>query len=644
MSRKLLLPILLFLFNLDFAFGQIRLPRLISDGAVLQRDQPIRLWGWASPGERIVVSFNNQEFSITANYEGNWTTTLPAMPAGGPWTMIFRGSNTIELKNILFGDVWVCSGQSNMELPMRRIQEEYSDEIKTAGFSEIRQFLVPDRFNFQEPQRDFEDGYWIAANPESVLDFTAVGFFFAKALHDKYKVPIGLINASLGGAPIEAWMSEEVLAKFPDAFAELKKFKNDALIDSIQNADLLRKRDWYAKVNALDRGTINGNNWRLPNLYEADWEEMEVPGYWADQGKDDFNGVVWMRRNFKLENDPIDGEAKMVLGRIVDQDSVFVNGVFVGTTSYQYPPRKYSFPTTLLKEGYNTIAIRLISHRGRGGFVLDKPYFLKIGSDTFDLRGKWKFRIGAKTPPLDNPTFIRWKPGGLYNGMIAPMLNYQIKGVIWYQGESNAGNPKPYFETFPAMIADWRSKWHVGDFPFLFVQLASFMEETPEPTESSWAMLRQAQLHTLQVPNTGMAVITDIGEWNDVHPVNKKDVGLRLANEAFKLAYREKLYSGTPIPTKTKFRKKKVVIFFNNAPNGLITKSGGSPQYFEISNDGQHFKMAMAIIRKNKAVVSAPEINSPIAVRYAWADNPAKANLFSKEGFPVSPFEVRKFK
>lgn len=640
MNKKSVIFSALLLFSI-FGWSQISLPKLISDGAILQRGTELKIWGWAAPNEAVTLNFNKATYETKADESGNWQLLIPKQKAGGPYEMEFMGTNKITLKNILIGDVWVCSGQSNMELTMNRLQDQYPEVIKKSKNNKIRQFLVPDKYDFNEPNKDFESGSWEEANPGNLLEFSGVAYFFAKDLYDRYNVPIGLINSALGGSPVEAWMSEDALEKFPESYDELQKFKDKKLIKEIEEKDKERQQSWYGELGSKDVGLIKGSEWFLPNTEDSDWEEMEVPNFWAEQGLSDVNGVVWFRKHVNVPNSMIGKETKLWLGRIVDQDHVYVNGEFLGTTGYQYPPRKYNVPSNLLKDGKNTITVRIINEQGKGGFVHDKPYFLAVDRDTINLIGKWKYRLGATMEPLAGPTFIRWKPGGLYNRMIAPLLNYKIRGVIWYQGESNTGNPDQYFDTFPAMINNWRDKWKIGNFPFLYVQLANFMEETEEPTESNWAALRQAQLETLAVPNTGMAVTTDLGEWNDIHPLNKKDVGQRLAQQAYKLAYGEKNSVLSPIPKIKIFLKKKVIIGFKNSKNGLISNNGKPLTYFEISNDGVNFFKAKAIIKGKKVHVWNENILHPTEVRYAWANNPKKANLFSKEGMPVSPFEVR---
>lgn len=625
-------------------FSQIRLPKLISDGVVLQRNEKVKIWGWASPNEKVNLQFQSKTYSTEADHEGNWSVLLPAQKAGGPYEMVFQGSNEIKIREVLFGDVWICSGQSNMELPMERVKEKYGEVIKNAKNNNIRQFLVPDKYDFKKEQTDLDSGNWIAANPESILGFSAVAYFFAKEIYEKQHVPIGLINTSLGGSPVEAWMSEDALKAFPKAYAEAQKFQDDELIKQIETSDKKRSDDWYTLINANDKGLSEDKlKWSQADIDDSNWEQMQIPGYWANESIGNVNGAVWFRKEIEVPKALVGQPAKLVVGRIVDQDFVYINGVLVGTTGYQYPPRRYELKPTILKEGKNTIAIRVINTIGSGGFVMDKPYYLAVGNDTIDLKGEWKYKLGAEMKSLQGPTFIRWKPVGLYNAMIAPLLNFKIKGVLWYQGEANTYNPKEYAKTFPALIHNWRTKWGQGDFPFLFVQLANFMEAYPEPRESNWAALRQSQLESLSVSNTGMAVTIDVGEWNDIHPLNKEAVGSRLALLARKMVYGEKKIDASgPIPNHSKFKTDKVVISFKNVGSGLMIRNGNDLKGFSISNDGVNFAWAKAKIKGNTIVVWKDKISNPTVVRYAWDNNPSNANLYSKEGLPSTPFEVKK--
>jgi len=619
--------------------GEIQLPKLISDGMVLQRATEIKIWGWADEGEEVEIDFLNKKYKTIADALGDWSIKISNLKAGGPFEMKIVGNNTITIQNILIGDVWVCSGQSNMELTLERASPLYPKEIANCENSNIRYFKVPRTFNFQSPQKDIAGGKWMSAHPKNILQFSALSYFFADELYQKYQIPIGLINTALGGSPVEAWLSEEALKSFPKHYKEAIQFKDDDLIKRIQENDRNRINSWYQQLNQNDEG-YKSTNWKSPDMEDSDWATMDIPGYWADENLGRVNGVVWFRKEIDVPSSMIDKDVKLLLGRIVDADSVFVNGTFVGNTTYQYPPRRYTIPKGVLKEGKNSMVIRVVNNSGRGGFVLDKEYAMKTATEIIDLSGKWKYRLGGSMNRLKGQTAIRWKPMGLYNAMIAPLLNYKIKGVIWYQGESNTRAAEAYDQLFPAMINNWRKDWQQGDFPFLFVQLANFMEASRYPMESNWARLRESQTKALQLPNTGMAVTIDIGEWNDIHPLNKKDIGKRLALNAQRIAYDEKqIVHASPLYQSMKVKHDKIILTFENVGSGLLSKDGGLKE-FAIAGKDKKFVWAKAKIKKNKVIVCSNKVKHPVAVRYAWANNPQHANLYNKEGLPASPFRT----
>lgn len=644
MNRILKTILLSFLLSIN-VLSQVRLPELISDGMVLQRDAQIKIWGWAAEGEKISVHFIDSTYNTAADDKGNWNIILPKLKAGGPYEINVIASNSITIRDIMVGDVWVCSGQSNMELNMKRVSPLYGAEIANSENPYIRYFEVPDKYNFSSPQKDLPSGEWNKANPQNVLSFSAVSYFFGKELYDRYQVPVGLINSALGGSPAESWMSEEGLKEFPEYYNEAQRFKDSTLIKQIQNEDRTRINNWYSQLRKNDQGYKDPKKpWYSAEYNSSDWSIMKIPGYWADESLGFVNGVVWFRKEINIPPSMVGKPARLNLGRIVDADSAFVNGVFVGTTSYQYPPRRYDIPLTILKEGKNVIVVRIINSWGKGGFVEDKPYELVVDNHTIDLKGDWKYKLGAQMEPLRGETFIRWKPMGLYNAMIAPLLDYKIKGVIWYQGESNAGRPVEYRKLFPALIKDWRKNWKQGDFPFIFVQLPNFMEAKPNPSESNWALLREAQLKTLSLPNTAMVVTIDIGEWNDIHPLNKKDVGKRLALAAQKVAYGDGdvVYSG-PLYKAMTVEGNKIILTFTSIGSGLMTKGGEQLKSFTICGTDKKFVWANAEIKNNEVIVWSDNVENPVAVRYAWADNPDGANLYNKEGLPASPFRTDKY-
>jgi len=638
-----LYPLILLLCISFSGMAQIRLPRLVSDGMVLQRETEVSIWGWAGAGEEVGLCFAGGVYRTEADGAGNWKVTLPAMPAGGPYKLVLSGRDTITVNDILIGDVWVCSGQSNMETTMERVSPLYPGEIESAGNSFIRYFTVPKTFNFNAPQQDLKSGSWISPGPDNILQFSAVAYFYAKALYDSIRVPIGLINASLGGSPAEAWIDEQTLTKFPEYHREVLRFKDTALIDSIRQADQIRTQSWYDRLRAKDRGYADPlGPWKGPAGDRAGWRRMRVPGYWADTPLGEVNGVVWFRNEIQLPAAIAGTPARLLLGRIVDADSVFVNGVFVGATGYQYPPRRYIVPPQVLKEGKNTLVVRVISNLGRGGFVCDKPYQLVIGERIIDLEGKWQYRLAVAMEPLAPQTFVQWKPAGLYNAMIAPLQTFPIKGVVWYQGESNTSRPAEYRDLFRCLIQSWRAQWGQGEFPFLFVQLPNYMEPRDQPSESNWAELRESQMKALVLPNTGMAVAIDLGEWNDIHPLNKKDVSERLVRAALKVAYgRDAVVHSGPMLESREIHGNSVLLTFSDVGKGLVVKGGGKLKQFAVAGkDGRFVRANAKITGPNRVIVSSDAVPHPVAVRYAWADNPEGANLYNSEGLPAAPFRT----
>jgi sialate O-acetylesterase len=612
---------------------------------VLQRDDSVKIWGWAAPGEEVRVDFVSSNYRTKADASGEWMIMLSPLQAGGPHTMKIEATNSITVNDILIGDIWLCSGQSNMELPVRRVRPLYEAEIAASSNNYIRSFTVPKYFVFREPQKDLPSGRWVAANPETVLDFSAAAWFFARELYEVYKVPVGLLTSAFGGSPAEAWISEESLKEFPVHYNELQRWKSDSLVKSIAASDQKRIQEWYNKLQMADEGCKTpGVNWHDPALNTVDWKTITIPGYWSNTDLKGVNGAVWFRKEITVPASAAGLPGNIELGRIVDADSAFLNGIFIGTVSYQYPPRRYTFPTGVLKEGNNLLTVKVISNIGDGGFVPEKTYELTAGDFKITLEGEWKYKVGAVMPPLKGQTFLGYKPGGLFNAMLAPLLNYRIKGVLWYQGESNAERHAEYKSLLPVMIRDWRKNLDQGDVPFILVQLPNFMDSKDVPSDGSWAFFREAQAEALKLPATGMAVTIDVGEWNDIHPLNKKDVGTRLALVARKVAYGDNtvVYSGPTYKTIT-IKGRKIIITFNNTGSGLYVKGGGKLQHFAIAGADMKFVWADAKISGNRVIVKSKEVKKPVAVRYAWANNPEGANLYNREGLPAAPFRTDRY-
>ncbi|RYY23252.1 MAG: sialate O-acetylesterase [Sphingobacteriaceae bacterium] len=628
------------------ASAQIRLPKLVSDGMVLQRDTKVNVWGWAAVGEKVTVKFNKKTYNTTTKADGKWIVILNAAKAGGPYTMEITASNHIVLKNILLGDVWFCSGQSNMTVLMERVKEKYPDEIKNANYPQIRNFFVPTLADVSKIHDDLPPGKWAEATAENIMGFAAVPYFFAKKIYLKYHVPIGIINSSVGGTPIQAWISENGFKSMPDYSSRIAKFKDTSFIRQISRSPVINSNN---KPFLLpDKGLAGAVKWYDTSFIAQNWHPFFLPGYWADQGVKSLNGVIWFRKEIEVPASMAGKPAKLFMGRIVDADETYLNGVKVGNITYQYPPRRYEVPAGLLKSGKNLIVVRLTNTFGKGGFVPDKRYELTDGTNKIDLRGDWQYQVGQVFPPLRRSVgdvesgfafSAQNEPTGLYNTMVAPAIQYNVKGFLWYQGETNTGKPQEYRQLLRNLITDWRQKFSTPDAPFIFAQLPNFMEVQYSPSESQWAEMRESQRQTLSVPNTAMAVTIDVGEWNDIHPLNKKDVGERMALAAEKMAYGDaKLVSSGPAYQSAKIEGDKITINFNSIGKGLIAKDGGELNQFAIAGVDKRYVWADAKITGNQVIVSSAQVPNPMYVRYAWADNPEGANLYNQEGLPASPF------
>ena len=637
---KHLLPLFICLYSFSSLSAQVRLPRIVRDSMILQRDQPLQLWGWAAPGEKLQLKFNNKNYRSSADAQGQWKLQLPPTPAGGPYTLEFKSSNTIILREVLFGDVWLCSGQSNMVHQLNIHDVTYAKEIAEANNPAIRQFWIPTLTSLKGPKEDLPSGFWKPAVGDEVRPFSAVAYFFAKKLYERYRVPIGIINASVGGTPVEAWTGEEGLAAFPDMMATIQKNKDSSYVAGLAKA----AADFPKTPLPADAGLNGPVKWFDAGFEPRGWRTINIPGFWEDQGIRDLNGIVWYRKELELPASMEGKEAKVFLGRIVDADELYINGKLVGTTSYQYPQRRYKVPANLLKAGMNSFVIRVTNTAAKGGFVYDKPYCIFAGTDTVDLKGTWQYKVGAVYRPEPNsvplPLNAQNQPTALYNAMIAPIVGYPLKGICWYQGESNAGRAVEYDQLLPALANHWRTVWKQGELPFLYVQLPGYMDYNYLPTESNWARLREAQLKALKLSNSAMVVAIDLGEWNDIHPDNKKEVGERLALPAFKLAYGEAgEYSG-PLYKSNRIDGNKIILEFDHTGNGLMSNDGEPLEEFAIAGADKKFVWAKAVIQGNQVIVWSDEIVSPMYVRYAWADNPVHPNLFNKEGLPASPFRT----
>ncbi len=627
-------------------WADVRLPAIVGNGMVLQRDVRLKVWGWAEPGEAVAVAFRKQQHATTAGEDGRWHVQLDPLTAGGPDSMEIKGANEIVLRDILVGDVWIASGQSNMTHYFGRWQERYAQEIASADWPWLRQFHVPTNPVLAGPVADNPGVEWVRCTPQSILDFTVIGTFFAKKLHERYDVPQGIIMTCVGGTLIEAWTSEEGFREFPDHLATIARNQDAAHVERV-NAEARADRASVPPRTEADRGLIGEVKWFDPAYEPLNWKRIAIPGYWEDQGVRNLDGVVWYRREIDLPAALAGAEAKVKLGRIRNADEFYVNGQLVGRTTYEYPQREYTVPAGVLRAGRNLLVVRVTNGGGPGGFIPDKPYHLTAAGHTIDLTGYWEYKVGEVYRPSGR-TFrpginAQAQPAALFNGMIAPYTDYAVRGILWYQGESNAGDPAAYARYLPNLIADWRAHWGQPDLPFLIAQLPNFMDVDYLPADSNWARMREVQLETaLADPHTGVGINIELGEWNDIHPADKKPVGERLALRAMAIAYGETdLVTSGPILREHEIAGDRIILHFDHAGSGLVADNGEPLAHFAIAGEDKQFVWADARITSSDTVeVSSAEVPAPRYVRYAWADNPDFANLANSAGLPAAPFRT----
>ena len=621
--------------------ADVKLPGIFGSNMVLQEGTKIPVWGWASPGERISVTFNGAVQRIRAGSDGKWSIDLPPEKYGGPFTLTVKGKNTITLKNVMVGEVWVCSGQSNMEFRVNQ-SINAAAEVRDADYPDIRLFTVPDAVA-QFPKDDIDSGKWVECSPKTVESFSAVGYFFGRNLLDSLHVAIGLIHSSWGGTVAETWMSPNSIQNDPDFKGKLAE---------LQKMDMDRYRqEKIAQIKKILGGELPQNDkalqdsvpeWSAYDFNDGSWKTIRTPGLWEEQGYLDIDGVGWYRKEIMLASKPANTNLTLHLGKIDDSDITWMNGIEVGSTEGYNKDRIYTIDSKYIRPGKNMLVIR-VNDTGGGGGIYGNPAdeFIAIGDKKTDISGDWKFKISrasvssANLQPNSYPTL-------LYNAMINPLIPYAIRGVIWYQGESNADRAKQYQRIFPELINDWRKHWGEGDFPFLFVSLANYMQPDAAPSESDWAELREAQTKTLSLPNTGMALAIDIGNADDIHPKNKQEVGRRLALNALKIAYNHDVVNSGPMYKSVEFKDGKAFITFDDTGNGLIAKNKyGYINGFAVAGSDKVFHWARASLHgNNQVVVYSDVVNTPVAVRYGWANNPDDLNLYNSEGLPANPFRT----
>jgi sialate O-acetylesterase len=640
-SRFLSLITILFLLNASGLFAKIELPFVISDGMVMQRREPIPIWGWSDANAKITVTFAGKKKTVRSDGNGLWHTVFKAKDAGGPYELqIKSGAESQIIRDIMVGDVWLCSGQSNMEFVLRNAENGVED-IANSTNKNIRHFKVPHTWA-PSPSDKLAGGNWTAANPDTSGDFTAVGYYFAQKVFAETGIPIGLVHSSWGGANIESWMSPAALGETPEAAsARMQKLTADAEMRAQAIKDKLSR--WPNALN-FQPDTADAY-WSAATLDESDWLEISAPQLWEAQGFDGVDGIVWYRKTFQLNEKQAAGGIVLGLARIDDKDITYINGHNVGNTNLYDQIRRYTVPAEFLRSGENQIAVRVDDTGGGGGIYSDAAllYVETADGEKISLAGIWKIKADKVTLSLMGNA--NHTPTALYNKMIYPLFGFPTKGVLWYQGESNADSVEQanrYAEQFKNLINDWRKSWQNPDLAFYWVQLANYNSRRNTATASPWAIVREAQTAALELPNTGQAVIIDAGNPNDIHPKDKKTTGTRLSLIALNKLYGKNNvdYRGPMLDT-YKIEGLTIELYFSNSATKPVVRNGGDTiMGFEVAGSDGNYQPANASIQNNIVAVSSESVTQPVSVRYAWTDNPETANLIGENGLPLGPFRI----
>lgn len=639
--KKTMLLLTLFILSSNAVNATVSLPSFFTDNMVLQQKSAVPFWG-ESNAKSVSITTSWDKKTYKTNLEnGKWKVVFKTPVYGGPYTITINDGTIKTLNNILIGEVWLCSGQSNMEMPLEGWGKinNYKEEIANANYPQIR-LLQAEHIESTLPVNTLKvqhDG-WNVCSPATIADFSATAYFFARKIYKEKKIPIGLIHSSWGGTLIEAWTSSGALTTIHDFDAEILAMKSEVDQEALlkkYNADMTI---WEKKLADSDKGFQNAKAiWATANFNDSSWKTMPLPAFFENKGLSNFDGVVWFRKKVNITTT----NADFTLSYLADDDDmIWFNGNYIGETKGYNVERHYTIPSKFLKKGENIITIRVFDGAGNGGVYGDENFSLKSGKETISLAGDWKYNIGADIKDLPAKPYLAQgqnRPSAIYNAMIAPLIDYKIKGVIWYQGESNAERAYQYQKLFPLLINDWRDKFKDKNLPFFFVQLANYKQKKEQPGDSDWAELREAQFKALKLTNTGMAVTTDIGNGEDIHPKNKQDVGGRLASIALAKVYNTKIdYSG-PLYKLYNIKGNTVTVDFDFNKN--IKARDDTLKGFSIGGSDQKFYWAVAKVVNGKVEVYAQEVPNPVAVRYNWADNP-DGNLTNESGLPASSFRT----
>lgn len=626
--------------------AEVRLPQIFQNGMVLQRGMPIPVWGQADPQETITVTLNRKSCTTTADVNGYWRVNLPAMKAGGPYTLEVRSkmeevkNNTskpytlnsqLDISDVFIGDVWLCSGQSNMETTLERVSPQYPEELDDEN-QMVRLFHVPYQTDTHGPSADLRPAEWKPLNRENAWKFSAIGYFLGKQLQREKGVAQGIIESAWGGTPIEAWIAADTLLKYyPVLYRQTQLYQNDAFVKAQQQAASLANQCWQ---DLLDKNDPGVGQFTQLDYNDSSWPVVDQDNLLPDRSE--WIGSLWLRQHIIINKEHAGRAAKLLLGTLYDSDVTYLNGQRIGSTGYQYPPRRYQVPEGLLREGENVITIRFINKSGKPYFYKEKPYQLVFGNDhVLPLGRQWKLQMGAEMPhSISHGVDLQYQPFTLYNGMIHPLAPFAIAGAVWYQGESNAdgGSASDYAPLLRLMISNWRQAFERPELPFVIIQLANYREPSEQPQNTGWSVVREAQrLVAKEDAHAELVVTIDRGETVDIHPLRKKDVAERVA-----LAFEKQLWNKrvalSPEVIKAVTENGTVVCTLSQP----LLKNG--PIYeFEVAGPDGNYVNAEAEGRGDRIVIRSPLVN-PISIRYAWKNNPIRANVYGQNGLPMSPF------
>lgn len=639
--------------------SDISLASLFQNNMVLQQNSSVPIWGWTTAPQstiNISTSWNNKTITVKSDSSGKFTTNLESTKAGGPYEIEISSKNKIVLENVMLGEVWLCSGQSNMEMPLKGwlpndLIINSDKEISAANFPNIRLFNMP-REKAITPQEK-SNGIWEICTPENASDFSAVAYFFAKNLNKELNVPIGIIQSTWGGTPVESWMPLDYAEKI-ERFANVRPDNESEQLNQLRYQEWIQGMDQYdfLKLPYIEMNDYMDSNLPLFNNFNEDdeaWETHEIPkSFEAEFGNID--AIIWYRKEFNFNEDDSKEGYELFLGPIDDLDATYLNGVKIGEDEGWQKDRIYNIPSKLLKKGKNVLAVRVLDNVGGGGIYKEKPSIKNEKKVIVSLEGDWKYKVLGC---FENPSIFRLfdkennlrnrpkqllneqSPTILYNAMIAPLVPYKIKGVLWYQGENNVSHPEEYAKSFPLMIEAWRNNWSQGDFPFYYVQIAPYNYNSENNRKA--AMLRESQRLAMKLPNTGMVVTSDIGDIFNIHPANKQEVGKRLSFWALSKNYGfNNLVCSGPLYKKMNIEGNSIRVHFENTGSGLYAAEN-LLTFFEVAGKDEIYYSAIAKIDGEEVVVNSPKVEQPVNVRFGWTDT-AIPNLFNNEGLPAAAF------